>query len=90
MSSSASTSSDSNNSVIVEAGLEGPIDNFYFRQCPAEFKLKITGENGGLPTWTNCSTVPKDSLLHISHSKGTILFPHHEKGTKSSYFSSRS
>lgn len=65
-------SNDSNDSVIVEAGKEGPIENFFFRQCPAEFKLKITGAAS--------NNVPKASLLQISHTKGIILFPNNSKG----------
>ena len=58
---------------IVEVGLEGAIDNFVFRQCPAEFQLKINqGLEGPKPQ--------KGSLLHISHLKGIIMFPHEEKG----------
>lgn len=71
--SDSTNSYTSNDSVNVEAGLEGPIENFCFRQCPAEFKLKITGDGAS-------KTVPKASLLQISHSKGIILFPHQSKG----------
>ena len=80
MSTSSLNSSHSNNSVIIEAGLEGTIENFFFRQCPAEFKLKIAGETGGNSRWTNSTVAPKASLLQISHSKGIIIFPHHENG----------
>ena len=67
----------------VEEGLDGPIDNFVFRQCPAEFKLKAAiGDNE--PNWAveieTTSTPPKNSLLQISHSNGLIFFPYHEKG----------
>jgi hypothetical protein len=43
MSTSSPSPYDSNNSnsVIFKAGSEGPIVNFFFRQCPSEFKLKI-------------------------------------------------
>lgn len=68
----------------IKEGLDGPIDNFIFRQCPAEFKLKAKIDENE-PNWTvkieNTSNPPKTSLLQISHSKGIIVFPHHEKGT---------
>lgn len=77
-SSSHSNSADSNDSIIIEAGSESPLENFSFRQCPAEFKLKIAGSAGYM-------AAPKASLLHISHSKGIILFPHSEKGKDRRY-----
>ena len=43
-----------------------------------DFKLKIAGGTGYV-------AAPKASLLHISHSKGIILFPHNEKGKYSGY-----
>ena len=68
-------------SFSVEEGLEGSIENFIFRQCPAEFKLKAASPSNGNVPWTEIST-PKASLLQISHVKGVIAFPHHEKGKK--------
>lgn len=63
-------------SALIEEGLESPIDNFLFRQCPAEFKLKVSaaGET------SKPSKPPKNSLLQISHAKGIIIFSHNEKG----------
>lgn len=77
-SSPSSSQSNSADSIIIEAGSEGPLENFSFRQCPADFKLKIAGGTGYV-------AAPKASLLHISHSKGIILFPHNEKGKYSGY-----
>ena len=71
----------------VEEGQEASIDYFLFRQCPAEFKLKATESSGSnstlkaeeIPAWTSAVS-PKDSLLHISHEKGVIVFPHYKSG----------
>ena len=70
-------------STLVGEGLETPIDNFVFRQCPAEFKLKATNSINELPSWSSFfeSTAPKASLVQISHKNGLIMFPYHEKGT---------
>lgn len=65
---------------IVEEGFEGPIDNFVFRQCPSEFKLKISKSESVIQNWTR-NGPSKTSLLQISHEKGIILFPHYQKGT---------
>lgn len=71
----------------VEEGLEASIDYFLFRQCPAEFKLKATASAKSdsalkaeeIPAWTR-AVCPKSSLIHISHEKGLVFFPHYEKG----------
>jgi hypothetical protein len=81
-----SMSSDEENAYCtVEEVFDGPIDNFVFRQCPAEFKLKAQqlteGTQGPPPSWTSNSP-PKSSLIQISHSKGIIMFPHPENGTR--------
>ena len=63
-------------------GLEAPIGNFVFRQCPAEFKLKVTNSDEEIPSWTEsfCSLPHKSSLIQISHKRGIVFFPHRKTG----------
>jgi hypothetical protein len=67
---------------LVQEGLETPIDNFVFRQCPAEFKLKATNSDNEISSWTEAiDSIPhKSSLIQISHKRGIIFFPYHIKG----------
>lgn len=71
---------------LVQEGLETPIDNFVFRQCPAEFKLKVTNFHDEIPSWTeSVASLPhKSSLIQISHRRGIIFFPYHENGKRKS------
>lgn len=67
---------------LVQEGLETPIDNFVFRQCSAEFKLKATNSDNEIPSWIkSVDLLPqKSSLIQISHKRGIIFFPHYKKG----------
>jgi hypothetical protein len=67
---------------LVQEGLEAPIDNFVFRQCPAEFKLKATNSDNEILSWTEAiNSLPhKSSLIQICHKRGIIFFPYHIKG----------
>ena len=71
-------------SLVIQEGLETPIDNFVFRQCPAEFELKATNSLSEIPSWTeSVASLPhKSSLLQISHKRGIIFFPYHKNGIK--------
>jgi len=72
-------------SLVIQEGLETPIDNFVFRQCPAEFKLKATtNSHNEIPSWIeSVASLPhKSSLLQISHKRGIIFFPYHKNGIK--------
>lgn len=71
----------------VQEGLETPIDNFVFRQCPAEFKLKATNSNNEIPSWIKFidSLPKKSSLMQISHKRGIAFFPHYKKGKSLKY-----
>lgn len=70
--------------MLVEDGLDGPIDYFVFKETEAEFKLRAV-EHGTTtatesPSWTSIPP-PKTNLIQISHVKGLIFFPNAEKGT---------